>query len=465
MSAGCTGGPTKICSTYYDHPLSNQPAPPNGTHGDAQSWYNNACNSAISAGDLPSFSTESGDSYSWTNYARRGYVCIGGAGNTMCSDSYDCGGQPQVLCNVIEGEPTGFCAINLGGFADSTPTKPTTYTPPGRETAFNLLQQFFARFYSFWQYEEPDLDISGIANAENPPIETGYYEKETTNSRHVPLDENGAPLNVDFDITPDGDNFGSDPNDGNPSAPVVYSVSTGCTDDGCPEDSPDAMSLNGNSAATFYTEGNFRADLRFFATTDPNQFPIRKVLVDWGDGQSLPSSSSTDALPSELWARSPLSAADNNYYKAHRGLKADQSPWCTDVEEDTEWGLTSQSCETGPFNYGHHYRCTPLMLNWLQTGRNCISGAEGNLQNSPCTGGDVPSAAGACVFQPRVYIQDNWNYCTGVCDDGSGDTLCHSTSGSTGECDYANFPLPESLISPAYADPWVYYDGYIVLEP
>ncbi|OGL83361.1 hypothetical protein A3B32_02950 [Candidatus Uhrbacteria bacterium RIFCSPLOWO2_01_FULL_53_9] len=95
--------------------------------------------------------------------------------------------------------------------------------------------------------------------------------------------------------------------------------------------------------------------------------------------------------------------------------------------------------------------------------RACVVGADGHL-NSPCSFGD-----GKCTFQPRVFVQDNWGYCTGTCDDPSSlldDPQCFGEAIASGECDYALLPTADLSITGApYSDPWVYYDGWISVEP
>ncbi|MFH1315123.1 MAG: hypothetical protein ABIH67_01880, partial [Candidatus Uhrbacteria bacterium] len=107
--------------------------------------------------------------------------------------------------------------------------------------------------------------------------------------------------------------------------------------------------------------------------------------------------------------------------------------------------------------------------------------ANGQIQvyNSPCldSQGDVPGASGMCVFQPRVYIKDNWGYCTGVCEGEPGGDWCYDNSDGTGlytfnECELgcpaedASCAKGDNAGSPEItANPWVYYDGVIMVSP
>ena len=298
----------------------------------------------------------------------------------------------------------------------------------GPDAGYDTLSQFFAKVYSRFIFNHSGLGTY-VQQFTDPPIE--------------------------IDRTQIDDEHGSGPNDGTPSAPTVIAVTGQCVGDNCVEGTDDAFTLNGEDGEIFVVDGNFRADLRFFATTDPNQFPLRKVLVDWGDGYN----SGGDA---DEWGRGSMSGSitNDNYYKAHRGLKLDQTPWCSDDEDVNEWGLTSESCEEGPFRFQHHYRCTPAMYQYVTQqdgGRLCNIGDDGRITNSPCT-----IDGGSCVFQPRVYVEDNWGYCAGECGTESsiGGEGCYGTDGEQ-ECDYAEFP--NTVLQTR--NPWINYNGYIVVTP
>ena len=90
----------------------------------------------------------------------------------------------------------------------------------------------------------------------------------------------------------------------------------------------------------------------------------------------------------------------------------------------------------------------------------------------------MTGAVGQCVFQPRVHVKDNWGWCTGFCnagDDnppGEGPNGCfEGETAKDKECNITNCP---SEGNPACADkqvqnstvnPWVNYNGYIIVKP
>ncbi|PJB84475.1 hypothetical protein CO086_03405, partial [Candidatus Uhrbacteria bacterium CG_4_9_14_0_8_um_filter_41_16] len=246
--------------------------------------------------------------------------------------------------------------------------------------------------------------------------------------------------------------------------PTVWAVDTeNCGSRYCAEGEEDALTLNNaNDGTQESTDGFFRATLKFFAAANTNQLPIRRVIVDWGDGEQ---SGSEDS---------------ENYYKNHRGLQKDSEgvfsasvskcDICTDdldeswvtSEDSCEWGFTADSCDPNYFTYAHTYRCSD---NDLDTGDACEYSGD-NLTNSPCIEDDQ------CVYQPRVHVRDNWGWCTGSCpnvDTGtdSGSDECYdgdgtiSTVGINDECDLDR-PNDSRYTED---DPWVYYDGLIYVDP
>ncbi|MCH8049126.1 hypothetical protein IH979_00200 [Patescibacteria group bacterium] len=234
------------------------------------------------------------------------------------------------------------------------------------------------------------------------------------------------------------------------SPPKVWALDTSnCYGSFCREDSEGALTFNGKSSGDQEAEGGFlRASLKFFAAADKNQLPIRRVWIDWGDGTN---SGSDD---------------DANFYKNHRGLK-DTSQTESICDDGNEWGKTPDSCDPNHFNYSHNYFCTTGKVAQLDS---CERDADGNVLESPCT-----DDGASCTFQPRLHIRDNWGWCTGVCiqagspidedgtDDcfeGDGDSLTNPSDDDS-ECafeEYPNVDFPE-------INPWVYYDGQIIVTP
>lgn len=263
------------------------------------------------------------------------------------------------------------------------------------------------------------------------------------------------------------DQFGTSENDGEPSPPHVMGVSGVCFGTLCREDSDpddDLFTLNDNTGGSIIGEQFKHVIMKFFFGTDPNQFPIRTVKIDWGDGYTYGSES------------------NDNYYKAHRGL-VDQSGNETTTYCDTneEWGMTAESCDPSYFTFNHDYTCGSVT--YQQGLPACViepSPVDGRpmVLNSPCQNGDATSygaSATACIFQPRLYIKDNWGYCTGYCEGSPAGDLCYDDSqGDTGdnECnldcpseDGTCPAIPSGNEYPNGANPWIYYNGLVEVEP
>ncbi|MBT3230554.1 hypothetical protein HN358_02110 [Candidatus Uhrbacteria bacterium] len=228
--------------------------------------------------------------------------------------------------------------------------------------------------------------------------------------------------------------------------PTVWAVDMeNCGSRYCEEGAENAITLNAQNTGDFESdEGFFRATVKFFAAAYTEQLPIRRVIVEWGDGDESGS------------------AEPDNYYQNHRGL-VEGSETDSICGTDDEWGMTADSCDPNYFTYQHSYRCSGAELL-----TECDPDEDGNLAVSPCTY-DFES----CVYQPRVHIRDNWGWCTGTCPDGTalngddGDNECFDAVGDLSspdpqsECSYTLYPELEGYTT---VDPWVYYNGIITVE-
>lgn len=243
--------------------------------------------------------------------------------------------------------------------------------------------------------------------------------------------------------------------DGN--APSVWALDlNNCYNDICEEDEEHALTLNEQNEGDVEANAFYRAYLKFYAAADKNQLPLRRIIVDWGDG-STPTGST----------------ADNNYYKNHRGLEDGTEVSICDKptsDSDYEWGMSPESCDQNYFSYNHIYTCNPS-----QMPATCAdTSGDGIYDNTPCTIDETQ-----CVYRPRVHIRDNWGLCTGTCD-----STWSSTNGDNGpECvdlgDFENMNNTENANECAYTaftgnttntldsatNPWVYYDGIITVTP
>jgi hypothetical protein len=131
--------------------------------------------------------------------------------------------------------------------------------------------------------------------------------------------------------------------------------------------------------------------------------------------------------------------------------------------------MTADSCDPNYFSYQHNYRCSDSDLVTMD---DCTYGDDGLIESSPC------ADSGACYYRPAVHVRDNWGWCSGSCTyaSGVGDDAgegCYDGDGSLStedrtapdECYYTYYPDSDGTIHNSAIDPWVYYDGQIVVTP
>ncbi|MFH1089810.1 MAG: hypothetical protein V1716_05315 [Candidatus Uhrbacteria bacterium] len=334
-----------------------------------------------------------------------------------------------------------------------------------------LLQQLFAKVYDVLQY---DWDC-GQADS------TG----SVTNTCGVGADDGGGGMykRINFDgyatafnttdgkdISEDGDVYGSGPNYGEPTPPIIASVGE-CFDSSCIELNQGKFSVNGfDSDDLLGSGGGYHAAIKFFAWANSNQMPIRNVVVHWGDGDRYAESPGYNWPPDD-----PVGdvSSTSSYYKNRRGLEDEETVVCGDYDE---WGLTSSACETSYFSYEHDYFCSKGYVEDIlavdpQGICQWADEATGRLLNSPCTGGVITEGAEKCVFQPRVHVMDNWGWCTGYCTSNPDEDSDNCYEGSVdNECDAINCPSEggsSNCPDRSYGgidNPWINYDGVIIVD-
>jgi hypothetical protein len=241
------------------------------------------------------------------------------------------------------------------------------------------------------------------------------------------------------------------------TAPTVWSVDVNdCGSLYCSEGTENKITVNNQDDGDIEADGGFiRASVKFFAAADKEQLPLRRVIVDWSNGEE---SGSPD---------------DDNYYKNSRGLQdgddgGEDSDTNSKCALESEWGLTPASCNPNYFSYTHTYRCSASDL---------TSGELPSCTDVTNDDGDITEACQdgtRCVYQPRVHVRDNWGWCAGECEAGNGidvddsggcfdgtvDALSNPTDENS-ECAYQTYPT--TILQTV--DPWVYYDGLIYVTP
>jgi len=375
-------------------------------------------------------------------------ICIGGP-----NDQQDC-------------ENTAFCRPNQCYKGDCTSKIPKPGGNPMSELeepvkAKERLQQIFARSLSLFEFDD---GRSAIADEDSHVDESkGEFEEP---------DDLSSGEDWHWDVRAMGDEY----EDGTPYGPKVMSVGD-CLNTLCEEGPEGEFNVNEKSSGTVSGVDQLGVSVSFFTKANPNQLPIRRIVVDWG----------ADYSPiDQYWPtdKQSGSTAPDNFYKNYRGIDSSkQTPICNDSPNN--FGESYEACNSGYISFKYDYTCTRFDVQTLEGEemKLCKTDVNNRLINSPCTGNapdtEVPiaGAVGACVFQPRVHVLDNWGWCTGHCDAGDEDfdngPGCYSGKGPVGpaeinECNIDECPgngngCPDFL--GGLTNPWVNFNGYVIVRP
>jgi hypothetical protein len=274
---------------------------------------------------------------------------------------------------------------------------------------------------------------------------------------------NNAGERVEWNQTPIGDTDDDSFAEGvDPEVPQIWSVGS-CEGTRCREGAEGSFSVDNKDEGNITGSEEKYVTLRFFAAANENQMPIRNIVADWGDGVG---GVRPDTWGPDQWPSDPVGSMTNdNFYRNHRGYIGDTSQ--CEANNDTFAG-SGRACDETYISLTNHYVCDEGLLNTYPSCQ--VDDETGKLLNAPCTGGDVAGAGGACVFQPRVSVKDNWGWCTGTCPGGVDETdECYDGNQFTGdnlnECNWDCPGGPTCQRGAAGSDPWIYYDGYIIIEP
>ncbi len=194
-----------------------------------------------------------------------------------------------------------------------------------------------------------------------------------------------------------------------------------------------------------------KVDVRFFAYADNNQMPIRKRIIDWGDGVQSPESDhnyyrnrrgakdGTCIIPTGQTEGTCLvtnlfgSQGSASYGKCRTNNDCRSTPICASSETAAYYGLQKDvTCDNtyAGFN-GHTYACVKNQGTWKET-------CDVNQERFP---------DGCCVYKPKIYVKDNWGWSIGSCRPNGGG--CFDGQGVPGNGTDETRP---SLLSP-----WLYY--------
>ena len=350
-----------------------------------------------------------------------------------------CNGGPNNnnACFVTEDCYTSICLETAADqwqcmpFGIDVNTNPDVSEPGSSDTSnrssLEVLKQIFAQALDFFVFD-PSADGAG---AYTPIVDPG---------------------NRDYDIAEDPGNYNYPLIDGESagSPPTIRSIGQ-CFSGGCREGNSDKFTVNGVDGGTILgTNGRAHASIQFFMEANPNQMPIRNVVMNWGDGSQ---SGST---------------ADSNYYKNRRGLLSSSQvdTYCNRPAGAENWGEIPDACDPNFFTMIHDFVCSESKIFSLPTCGGVFDESEG------CTDGS------SCYFTPRLQVKDNWGWCTGSCGDadpanGPAGTDCVDDSDGTSGKDECNFDCNQFASDTQCAagvgqdnviDPWINYNGVIKVD-
>lgn len=267
-----------------------------------------------------------------------------------------------------------------------------------------------------------------------------------------------------------------------PYPPQVAAVDSGqCRQPGqCAVTRTQTFSFNGQTEGPLpISGGQHKSTIQFYAWASHNQMPIRRMMIDWGDGfvQSLP-----DA---KIKNHKPFCGGTKECYivtgptRGHTGLTCNTDNDCpagygrcenmgtcvkqadktcaqdSDCTGGTSgvvgdrcnirqfFGNSPDACEQNYFEFSHVYVCNGQRSVMQPTCSTAYaSGSDSSIYHCarnpevPCGTPGLDAACGpneycladlapkggcwdetthACHFTPRVLVEDNWGWCTGEC--------------------------------------------------
>ncbi|MBD3251102.1 hypothetical protein GF380_01360 [Candidatus Uhrbacteria bacterium] len=213
--------------------------------------------------------------------------------------------------------------------------------------------------------------------------------------------------------------------------------------------------------------GHHVTTMRFYAWAAHDQMPMRKMVIDWGDGtvseipdahmknrkpycQTAKECTQTPGLTCETDADCPPggglcatwgTCSNSVTTKCFQDSQCNIGGNTGFCESRVRFGNDQDACEENYFEFKHAYSCAPDPANRPPNcadvgGTNRCSGDSDVVcnTNNDCAEGDtcVPNMAppsisairqggcfdaqnNRCLFTPRIIVYDNWGWCTGEC--------------------------------------------------
>ncbi len=255
--------------------------------------------------------------------------------------------------------------------------------------------------------------------------------------------------------------------------PQIYSLNTEkCmfgTTAGCTVSAANEITVNqrngeedvdgDNLTDPLYGKNNLTTVVKFFAFADHNRMPIKRVMVDWGDGTTP----TNEGKYGDYKNHKPvcMSPVDTTATTLRECSNAPQLTCKTNSDCPTggtcnvaafKFGNTSRACTPDYFEFTHNYSCTKEIaktpFGTLDAGERDYLYRQG--------GHTAENTAFVCTFTPKVQVLDNWGWCNGSCSGGNG---CYSKFKPTENS------IPIDRCESGLDTPWVNYKGKIIVTP
>ncbi len=312
--------------------------------------------------------------------------------------------------------------------------------------------------------KDPDDEYCGLLG-----YDLGDLEESVNDSTALPTDVTPGFATPDF-LNPEGDNLSDVPlfdydyvRYYNPIPPLTAAPDIrSCQGGTCRPDRLGTLGVDGVQAGVVNGgAGSHVASLRFYAWASHEQMPLRKVRIDWGDGNitELPDAHLKNHKPycggSKECSNAPglTCQADNDCPAGFgtcvtigscvdgpkAGLRCTDDRACDSADGEDGvcqprvfFGNDEGACEEQYFEFRHAYSCLEG-ADLLQACPGAGAGRCSRDQNRACTADDECAAGDLCLtdlaptggcfdnttktcrFTPRVFLQDNWGWCTGEC--------------------------------------------------
>ena len=292
----------------------------------------------------------------------------------------------------------------------------------------------------------------------------------------------------------------------------------------------DAFNLNSRpEGLSYFGGGQGLATIQFYAWAAHDQGPIRKIVIDWGDGQvqtidsaqlknqkpfcntdrecefvpGLACSADADC-PAGTGACVPTGSCTKNTFKQ---CSKDEDCGGEDTcQKRLLFGNSNDACRQGYLEFQHIYTCSMEQVVDLAKTKTCdaakVCENAPDLTCSSCrvgekcvdglapSGGCYNSVLNRCRYTPKIQVFDSWGWCTGNCSQPkemspnglAGSYLirhpfggCYDGSNTKINVDVVDDPdnskpLPnecaqDSIMTNKTYRPWVVYKGSVEVAP